>query len=505
MLSETISLPFEFSNQSISEWLVQFQSSDVLLMSNEVYKVLAILNSEYKKIDPAALAIIMMRLTPVVMTLSATLEKAIIKHSQGRKVAKMSIRLLYHLAFLHAHLAKKIVLKRDKALHVNYAVQIGGVILLHCALNYERPSSVLWDCVAECYELASHEDLLDISVTSPLADFQALPTISLALKRLLLFCLANPHRLDQDDILSLFGFCTENSFLVHFVAPDIPAERVFCWDYSEGSRYQPVYARPDKLPEACVLFNTQALMLAENKRDLDIEGADLVIAVFDQYRLLFENTQFTLSKPYVFVSGFEQVLVFFNKHVRQHQILAINTPTPKDINFSSLALVKEEPQSEPVIDKVSSTDIWNHKVEVPEKVKFRFGALKLVKTPQSLFFIAEAMELKLILGDIFIYYDADLNVALGITRHVELQQSGTIQKSVVEVCLGHVSLLQQARTNSQALLLENNAQHELFLVSGKYALDTVLQFDQVEVVLERLLEVSAKFMRYAVSVRELEV
>ena len=80
------------------------------------------------------------------------------------------------------------------------------------------------------------------------------------------------------------------------------------------------------------------------------------------------------------------------------------------------------------------------------------------------------MEVKLLTGDLLICYDSSLKLALGITHHVELKQQGAIQKSVVELCRGQVSLLQQtgpvAETKIQALLLEYEAKHELFLASG---------------------------------------
>ena len=47
-MSNLFSLPFELTKQSISDWLKQLKSSDVLLTSNEVYSVLSILKKEEK-------------------------------------------------------------------------------------------------------------------------------------------------------------------------------------------------------------------------------------------------------------------------------------------------------------------------------------------------------------------------------------------------------------------------------------------------------------------------
>ena len=384
-------------------------------------------------------------------------------------------------------------------------MQLSGLVFLHCALSYERPSVVLWELLSECYELSANEDLLDIPVKNPLTELQVLPTISLALKRLLLFYLANPYRYSQNDIISLFDFCTQNSSLVKFVERGMSINHVFCWDYYASDSFQPVYTRPEKLPEHFVLFNTHALVQNENKRSLNIDDADFLVTLSDQYRFLLENTKFALAKSYVFASGFLQVVDFFAKHTRQQQILTINTPTPKDLNFSTLELVKKKQKKALVVEKVSSEDIWNYKKEEKEVIKLNFGAMKLVQTSQSIIYVAQTMEIKLVSGELFICYDIKLKPALGITRRVELKQRGIIQKSAVELCRGRVSLLQQTQsvTTTSAILLENESQHELFLDSGQYKIGSVLKFDHVEVVLDRLLELSPTFMRYVVSVREL--
>lgn len=507
-MSETLALPFVYTNKSISAWLSKFDTADVPFMCHELLKVLSILKEHHKKIDSGALAIVVKRLTPVMAHVSTLLISAIIDHSQASKIAKMSTRTLHYLAFLHAHLAWRVKLKDNKVLHVNYAIQMTGMAFRHCALSYQRPSVGLWECLGDCYELAITHNFLDIAVKKPLIEFQALVTASLALKRLLLFWLANPYRLSQQDILVLFDFCTENCALVHFVQRDMFADHVFCWEYKVITAYQPVDMRPTKIPDGCVAFNTHALVNFEHKQSLNIEAVNLVIAIFDQYRSLLENTKFTLSKSFIFASRFECVVDFFVKHVRQHQVLTINSPAPADLNFFSLAMIQEKDKHEVKVEKVSSTDIWGYQIEdeenEDEELTHKFGAMKLVQTSLPLFYVAETMAVKLLAGDIFVCYDSALKPALGIARRVELKQTGTIKQSVIELCRGRVTLLQQTGQFEQtksALLLEDGAQKELFMVPAKYETGKVLKFDHVDVVLQRLLEISPYFMRFSVSVR----
>lgn len=509
-MSDTKTLPFELTNKSVLEWLSQLNSSDVLLTSNKLYKVLSLLKKQHTSIDTATLGIVVMRLTPVVMYLSGFLEKAIIAHPHERKIAQISIRILRHLAFLHVYLARRVERHHDQVLHANYALQIVAVAFQHSALGNVVPSSVLWECVRECYELAVTEEFLEMPVKDPLAEFEALPTISLAIRRVLLFCVTNPYQFSPQDILSLFNYCTVNAHLVHFVRQGMSLDHVFCWDYTETECYQLVCTRPETLPDTCVLFHLNALLHSEKKTALVIEGADLLIAALNQYRDLVENTKFILAKPYVFVSGFEQVQAFFSKHVRQHKILTLNTPSPNDLNFSSLELVKQRANEdknkiEVKIEQIASEDIWSYGQDEVEKIKLKFGPMKLVLTPQRLFYVAEVMEAKLGCGDIFVCYDTSLKPVLGITRHVEMKQLGAIQRSVVELCRGQVSILEYTNADDEiitAILQDNKSHHELFLEPGKYTVGNVLKFTTVELVLDRLLELSPKFMRYAVSLKK---
>ena len=505
-MSNPFSLPFELTNQSVSDWLKQLKSSDVVLTSNEVYSVLSILKKEQENIDVASLALITLRITPVVMYLSGFLEQAILKYPQQRKIPQISIRILRHLAFLHLCLAQRLEQRDQRVLHLNYALQILGIAFKLSALSYERPSAVFWEYMEECYTLALANKLLDIDVAKPLADFQALTTISLALKRLLLFWVANPYRFSQADIQTFFNFCTLNSHLVKLVNPNLAVESVFCWDYSQSDGFQPVYPRPVRLPGKYILFHANDLLHSEQKKRLSIAGSELFLARLSHYKELIESTKFALAKTYVIASGFEQLTEFFARHVRNNEILRLNTPSPKELNFASLDLVQKKVKKKPVLERVSSTDIWGGAEDSKEKVEVKFGAMKLVQTSQAHFYVAETLLVNLVEGDVFVAYDSSLKPVLGVSRRTDCgQQRGRLQKSVVQLIAGQVSVLSQSHlvVDRSALLLTHESTFELFLDSGQYAVGSVLRFDQAEVTLERLLELSPKFMRYVVSVRGL--
>lgn len=496
------SLPFQLNNDSISAWLGQFKSSDVLLTSKAIYKVLAILQREHKVIDPADLKLAVLRLTPVVMYLSGFLEKVILKQSIPHSAAEMSQLILNHLAFLQLQLARQANDKHHKAVHLNAAVQITGLAFQSCALSYEQPSGSLWETMRCCYQIALTNDLLNVAVKKSLPAFQDLPTIALALKRVLLFCLASPYHFSQSEIQALFDFCTQNSHLVSFVEPDAPMmAHVFCWDYGDSDSFNPVSARPVTLPEKHLLFHAYALLHSEQKSEVSLNAGLPFISYFNYYKELLEGAQFALSKNYVFVSGCEQIFEFFAQHVRDDKISTVNAPpTVKELNFSSLALVEEQLKQKPVLEKVTSMDIWQYPEEVD--ISLKFGAMKLSPSSQALFSVADVMSLKLAVGELFLSYDASSKLVLGISHCVDVSAHRAAQKAVVELCQGKVSALVHAFVKTRALLVEHKSGDQLFLMSRKYPLGSVLKFEGFDVVLDKVLDLSSAFIRYAVSVRK---
>ena len=237
-------LPFELTQQSISEWISQLDLSAVFSNTSVLYKALSSLKKQHQQIDTASLAVAVKHLTPVVMYFANCLTKAIIKNPQERSIVRISTSILCNMAFLQIYLAQQTENPSNQVQSVNYALQMLGVALQHAALSYERPPKILWECVSACYAVTLENDILDHAVDTPLAEFQALPTISLALKRLLLFSLTNPYQFSQKDILSLFDFCTENSPLVNFVHQGMSLDHVFYWDSAANDSFPKIGDRP---------------------------------------------------------------------------------------------------------------------------------------------------------------------------------------------------------------------------------------------------------------------
>lgn len=501
-----MNLPFEFTNKSILDWLTELQALDAFTMSNEVYKVLSALRKEYEILATPALVITLMRITPAVIELSTLLEALIVayaKEAKGRKLSKVNIRILYHLAFLHTELAKRSEQPNDRVLHLNYALQVIGLVSKACALSYDRLPDGLYQCASKCYEIAYFDGILDTPIEGEvIADLQYLYTISLALKRWLLFYVINPYQFSQQDIVTVFDFCTEHSNKVNFIKPDSAVDPMFCWDYKNVYSHCPIFPSPDFLPEKAVLFNTNALVHFDNQDNLNIADSRLLITLFDQYKRILEHSQLLHSSAYVVVGGFFPMCEFFNKHIYQGRIVALNSPSPDTLNFSNVMSLGENSATDSV-ETLDSTDIWNPQQE-KRKQKLEFAAMKLVKSDQASLFITEIVPIKLFVGDIFICYSDNLNIILGITRAIR-GGKGAIQRAVVELCLGSVSLLHQVNNtadDSFAFLLKTTSGYELFLEPMQYRLQSKLVFEQADVILEQLLETSTEFVRYAVSVRE---
>jgi hypothetical protein len=202
------------------------------------------------------------------------------------------------------------------------------------------------------------------------------------------------------------------------------------------------------------------------------------------------------------VSSFAQIFEFFDRHVRDYGISTANPPpSPKNIDFLHLDLSVDTAPKKQGMYRVSSEAIWGASPEGAESRRLKFGAIKLISTARPLFFVAEAMQLKLAVGDVFVGYDSALKPKLGLVHCIDVKLNGKIQKSVVEMCTGKLSVLSwsQPVIKHQALLLEHETGMELFLAEGKYALGTVLQFDEKDLLLEKVVSMSPKYIRYVVT------
>ena len=244
---------------------------------------------------------------------------------------------------------------------------------------------------------------------------------------------------------------------------------------------------------------------------LNINNSNQFIARLDQHKMLFETTKFSLSTPYVFVCSLEYIIDFFTKHVHKKRVLTINTPTPKDLNFSTLELVKDKDSpSHSLVDQISSTDIWRDTNNMNKSLALIFGAMKMVKTSLASHYKTETRVAQLISNDLFVCFGKDLTPILGIARRVELEfnQSGDLQNSIVELYPGSVTLLHRNGLSNKlsALLLDEQpgGKNQLFLIASKYEVGAVLRFEHVEIILERLLELSSHFMHYEVSIRTID-
>ncbi len=511
------SLPFDFNSASISSWLNQLNPSDAVLAGYDIFNVLKILRREIKTVDINSLELLVAHLTPVVLSISGILEKAYFNkgdnlNTQQCKIVRLNTVILSNLAFLHIHLIKQDTEQKKKTLHGTYSVHLIGMALYQYALAYEQENSSLWDMAGEVYTLALTDNLLEKIVDKPLKACGKLPAIGFVLKRNLLFSLENHHKFSHQELKSYFDFCSSHYQCVEFNQLGVKTEQGFCWQYETGEKPFPVTSKSEtkissdlilaaigKKKQSRLIFNIEPLLAGIKNFDINVpfDASLRVIEHLSNYREIKE-TKFALPSHYIFVFSFEVITEFLSRLDRKNARYTFKPPSVDDLNFSSLDLapiLKEKPQN------VNSSDIWGRR---EENIVLKYGAKKTFKTTLPGFLTVEWMIVAVASNGLILMYDKNMKISIAVVRRLEEKEShSNVQNGIIEVLDGSVSVeeIKIGNVQDKAVLLTQKESHELILSEGKYMTGTSIKLKQGTLVLDRLLENTNYFVRYAVSLK----
>ena len=522
------SLPFDFNNASISSWLSQLNSTDVVSVGHEVFKVVNILKKEVDDVNRESLELIVERLTPVVIHTSGFLEKVFFGKSdnltgQQRKIAQLNTLLLRYLAFLHVYLAEHTTDLENKNLHANYGVQLIGFALYSSALSYEKPAFSLWNMAGDIYKTALTDDILEDTIKKPLAVFDKLPTINSVLKRNLLFSIGINYNFNHQQIKYYFDFCSLHRELVVLDRLSIKNSPGYCWEYASGQKPFPVTSKSDdqsisKLEIAAtgivmqpkLYFNVEPLLSAFDHSVVDVPFDESVgfVEHLSNYQAINESN-FSLPRHYVFLFGFDQIIEYLSRLVRENSLSTFKAPSVDELNFSSLDLMPTQQKKSHKIDDIS--DIWGDDKSELENIELMFGPQKTYQTKLSGFLSVEWMKVEASFNGLILMYGKDMKSSIAVVRRLEKGGGGSnvkngvinVQKGVIEVLKGSVSVVDLINGVEQrkAVLLTQDDTYEMILAVDRYVTGSVLKLKQGEAVLDRMLEFTPFFVRYAVSLK----
>ena len=174
-------------------------------------------------------------------------------------------------------------------------------------------------------------------------------------------------------------------------------------------------------------------------------------------------------------------------------------PSIDELNFSSLDLAPKRVKK--ANQHTKSDDIWAEAMESKGRIELVFGPQKSFITKLPRFLAVEWMIVDVAFGGLIIMYAKDRKLSMAVVRRMEKQDGfANVQKGVIEVLQGEVSLvdLVNGAKQNKGVLLTKDDNYELILPADRYVLGSVIKLKQGEVILDRVLEFSSSFIRYAV-------
>jgi len=513
------SLPFEFNNASISDWLRQLNTSDAVLSGQEILKVLRVLKKNIDDIEYSSLELVVERLTPVVVYTCGFLEKffynkAINYNLQQYKVAQLSVFLSRYLAYFHVHQALLSTEQANKSLHANYAAQLIGDAFYHSALSYDKPSKSLWLMLGEVYQIALDNNLLGLTVNNPLPHFDKI-SIESALKRTILFKISNCYKFNHKEIKQYFDFCTTNNHLVKFNQVNKENNQGYCWEYTSGDApfcvTENVHVQESSLLEIVaagqvtpkLTFDIEPLLSAIKCLNvkLPVDESLGLVEHLSNYQAV-NKSDFSLPKQYVFLFGFEQIIEFVSKLSSSNLFTTFSPPGVEDLNFSSLNLTPTHVKK-PSQKNVTDADIWGEDKSKVEKIKLKYGAQKAYQASIPSLLVVEWMKVETFFNGLLLIYGKDKKPILAVVRRSETKSGkGGSQKGVIELLEGDLSIVEilNREEKKMGLFLKQNNGYEIILSADeRYSIGSVLTLNQGNVILVRVVEDSSFFVRYGVS------
>lgn len=271
-------LPFKLDIEAASVWLDGLSVANIRESCRVLYPVLRALNAS--AIEPRLRFAILEKCRATVTgldkgLLSYFLDKPFPLDGKTRKIASLCSRFHGELAagyrqLVEAETSTGVFNPSGQALIIGRAFEYYANSLLRSAQIYEAQPSAFWSFVFGLFRLAEERGLCH---SSP--DDKALGTVSVPLffKVILLFGMAAPSRLSQQDMQRLFDFLVAHADLVRIESTPVSngARAVLCFDLSVGGSIMPVPA-PAPVDKPGLRFLFMERLLNEFRNEIRTDG-----------------------------------------------------------------------------------------------------------------------------------------------------------------------------------------------------------------------------------------
>jgi hypothetical protein len=492
-------LPFKIDIDNISAWLTGLSQLELTYASNELYKVVKIVNKQAIKSDDFYLIIDL--LTPATLQFSQKLELLFIgkstKHDRKtKKLARLSTNLLRYLALAYARIAQDDHLQHHQLLAISRAFEFAGLNMRHNAMLHERQSSALWEKMGTLYQIGFSKNLLDQPTDETEEALKKHTTITAAIKRNILFAICNPYNFSSIEINQLYSVIEQYCELLELkTLYKINNSRAdFYWPYLELS--MPLFMQPDEMTQTILHINTSRLInfFQSSKFRVPFAGFKKIIYRLSKYQEIIHSV--VASEPIIcnLATGFEHAIALLAKPVIPSGSLGNKYARPT-IDESAFNNFKLEPfAGDKIVPNVEINEIWQNSNNSlgPQIVKVQ-------RAIPNDFCIVEVTKLVTSINQPAILHIREKNI-LGIIRQIQnpVQLGNNTYQILIEKIVGVPSCL-KSHSESIILITKNDQSLEVLLPLNKYTSGTKIKLLEGEIMLEKLLEESKYFMHFTIT------
>lgn len=492
----TTSLPFELSENAVTNWLQSLSQLNNVNAANTLHTVIKQLRSG--KIPANALFDILNHFIPAVLYANTAVESSLrVKRDINNsakllKVEKLSIHLLHNLSVaFHLCSQSKSLSAEKKLLSIYYALQFIGLTLRQSSIFHQLPSSTLWRESVDLYQIANNANILEHEIKHKIKELKNQTSIKSVIKRNCLFSLLAPHTFSSAQIKALFLVINQHADVLN-IDNKTSVNSIFSWDLTTSA---PPYIEDQSQSMRALALEidpSQFTSLLQSKNvssPLDATTLNAVIVRLSGYKNLINSTLPSALVINHLIIGHEEITKHLQKLEKFNKIRKLGSQ-PNSHQYAGNTPFEAQEQQDP--------SGLSRQPDLPETAK----SVKILQTTDTQTAIAETPALKCKLGELALIC-AKNDYELSIIRQIKITNQSNTTHILLEKIMGTPSFSQFSAppltTNKLITLINDNKTTETFTAPCKLSKGTQLSLvlDQT-LLLGKLTDFTSAYMRYAI-------
>ncbi len=484
-MTDVQQFPFALELDSVDQWLTTTSLADTIVSASEFHKIIKDLNRA--SIDSNSLYQIILKITPSIEKLTNELLQIILEKTspcdeKTLKLKRLSRHLMKELISAYSSIARQKDIPRETLQDIAHqALELIGQHLLVSAKMGEKPSNSIWKISSQLYQIG-HKQEFDSAIAN-------------AVKRNIVFYLCNPYQLTLPDIDGIYSAISKHSQLIGMqeTHPETINQCYFVWEYANN--LAPNIAQQNKTYISAIFLNPDQLvnLFQSGNYEKHFTAFKKIILKLTGYQKTIHSD--IPSEPIIrsLYFGFDQIEKTLQQNLRKTKLHKLG----QKYNVSNTLMdAKLEPLAhEQTFNNSGKNNIWQQNLNKRQEK----NTVKIQKTLFDNFIIAVSHPQDYCCENIIIIDNEDNQPQLGIIRRIlYIHQSNTL-RMLIEIIPGNI-IFSKLDGLIQAIFIQDSNQLMLSTKTNGNFTESAMRFDNRQVALEKLVEVTDFFMRYQVRI-----